>query len=194
MQDENSDKLIMVLEDDPMVARIIGKATGLMTQNALTVEELESTIKASEPMAMFIDVHIGMNINGIEVIPRLKNKMPFCPIIVVAGDHSPDLVGDALAAGGANSSWNASVNLANAAPVKAGTKSIAVTVSAAWGATPTCVSAGSVTKLPPPRTAFIAPASIPAPAIWPSSSGVKGKGRHFATQVSRGWFPGSRAA
>ena len=100
MQDDNiENKMIVVLEDDPMVARIIGKATGLNTQNAATVEQFESTLKQQEPLAMFIDVHLGMNTNGIEIIPRLKNKMPFCPIIVVTGDHSPDLVGDALAAG-----------------------------------------------------------------------------------------------
>lgn len=99
MQEKHAEKLILVLEDDPMVARIISKATGLAAYTALSVEELEATLKANEPMAMFIDVHIGMDVNGLEVIPRLKNRMPFCPIIVVTGDHSSNLVGDALAAG-----------------------------------------------------------------------------------------------
>jgi DNA-binding response OmpR family regulator len=99
MAEASAPQKIVVLEDDPAVARIINRATGLPTENATTITELETVLNTVEPMALFFDVHLGMNSSGLEYIPLFKQRLPFCPLIVVTGDHSPELVGDALAAG-----------------------------------------------------------------------------------------------
>lgn len=90
---------IVVLDDDPIVERIIGSATGKNTVAYKSIRELQEQIDHLNPFAMFVDIHLGIQENGLDILPTLKIKWPFCPIIVITGDTNENSVGNALAAG-----------------------------------------------------------------------------------------------
>lgn len=90
---------IVILDDDTMVDRIISNATGKPSVHFTSVQELEKNVDKLQPVAMFVDIHLGVTENGLDILPSLKIKWPFCPIIVITNDRGENSVGDALAAG-----------------------------------------------------------------------------------------------
>ena len=99
MSSEFDENYIVVLDDDPLIEKIIGSATKKQTKCFSSTRELETKTEDLHPFAMFVDIHLGMKDNGLDLLPGLKLKWPFCPIIVITGDRDENLVGDALAAG-----------------------------------------------------------------------------------------------
>lgn len=96
--EESSDYLV-TLDDDPMIQKIIEGATGMESIHFTSIEALSEKIGSIEPVGMFIDVHLGSQQTGLDILPQLKQKWPFCPIIVITGDRAEDAVGNALASG-----------------------------------------------------------------------------------------------
>ncbi|MFK7822840.1 MAG: response regulator transcription factor [Oligoflexales bacterium] len=96
---EGDPEYIIVLDDDPMIEKIIGSATGKPTQNFDSIKSLESQVDSLNPIALFVDVHLGLKESGLDILPSLKIKWPFAPIIVITNDRDENAVGDALAAG-----------------------------------------------------------------------------------------------
>ena len=90
---------IIVLDDDPMVERIIGSATGKATKNFDSIKALETKVDSLNPIALFVDIHLGLQETGLDILPSLKIKWPFAPIVVITSDRDENAVGDALAAG-----------------------------------------------------------------------------------------------
>ena len=90
---------IIVLDDDPMIERVISTATSKPTQNFSSIRTLEQEVDKLNPIALFVDIHLGLKESGLDVLPVLRSKWPFAPIIVITGDRNENSVGDALAAG-----------------------------------------------------------------------------------------------
>jgi len=89
----------ITLDDDPMVSKMIQKALGLKTIPFSSAEKLTESIDRYQPVAAFIDIHLDADSNGLSIIPKLKEKWPFCPILVVTADPTDDAVTEALACG-----------------------------------------------------------------------------------------------
>jgi len=90
---------IITIDDDPMMQKLVEKATGIRSLLFTTLHEFESKMSTLHPIALFVDVHLGTNENGLDILPKLRAKWPFAPIIVFTSDRQEDAVGDALAAG-----------------------------------------------------------------------------------------------
>lgn len=90
---------IITIDDDPMMQKLIEKSTGKRSLLFTSLSEFEKQMPTLNPIALFVDVHLGTHENGLDILPKLKNKWPFAPIIVMTGDKQEDSVGDALAAG-----------------------------------------------------------------------------------------------
>jgi len=90
---------IITLDDDPMMSIILEKAVGKKSLYFASLAELEREIHNLKPLAMFVDLHLGLSENGLDILPKLKEKWPFSPIIVITGDHDDDAVGKALSGG-----------------------------------------------------------------------------------------------
>ena len=90
---------VIVLDDDPMIERVISSATGKSTRSFSSIRSLEQQVESLNPIALFVDIHLGVQENGLDVLPVLRSKWPFAPIIVITGDTNDNSVGDALAAG-----------------------------------------------------------------------------------------------
>jgi DNA-binding response OmpR family regulator len=98
MSQLSGNEYIIVLDDDPMVARIIQKSLGLKTLQYSTVESLTAEAGKFHPVAAFVDIHLETE-TGLSAVPVLKAKWPFCPIIVITGDSTDDAITEALACG-----------------------------------------------------------------------------------------------
>lgn len=90
---------IIVIDDDPMINKIIGSATGKKTLHFTSTTSMLEQIESLDPLCMFLDIHLGMQENGLDILPNLKERWPFCPIIVVTGDKKDNTIGNALASG-----------------------------------------------------------------------------------------------
>ncbi len=90
---------IIVLDDDPMINRIIAQATSKKTVSFTTVDEMKEKSEGLTPLAIFVDIHLGVKENGLDTLPKLKLRWPFCPIIVITTDRDENSVSKALAAG-----------------------------------------------------------------------------------------------
>ena len=96
---ENQNRYTITLDDDPTVCKFIARATGI---NSLPFTSGAALLKRSasyDPVAVFVDVHLGVADCGLDVIPHLRKCWRHVPIIVITSDPTDDLVGNALATG-----------------------------------------------------------------------------------------------
>lgn len=94
-QNEN----LVVIDDDPMIGQVIGQITGKPVHSLTNIADIHRWSADEEPSALFIDVHLDVNVNGIDLIEGLRQKWPFVPIIVVTSDSDDQIIGKALALG-----------------------------------------------------------------------------------------------
>jgi DNA-binding response OmpR family regulator len=100
MQKAVTDRYTITVDDDPMMAKIIEKATGIASVALLSPENLISRIRHKTPVAVFVDINLGLSAkSGLQLIPELRNYLPFCPILVITSDPSANAVREALSLG-----------------------------------------------------------------------------------------------
>lgn len=90
---------IVVLDDDRQVCRILEKALRVRGFPFEDAKHLIESTDQFQPEAAFIDVHLGLEASGLDVIPILRKRWPFCPIIVVTSDTTDKALEDALSCG-----------------------------------------------------------------------------------------------
>lgn len=99
MKQSYGDKYTITLDDDPIVHRLIQKSLGIKSLQFKSAEKLVETSSHYQPVAAFVDIHLEADENGLHIIPILKAKWPFCPILVITSDPSDEAVSEALASG-----------------------------------------------------------------------------------------------
>ncbi len=99
MSDGLDHDCIIVLDDDLMVAKIISGATKKKTSHFASISDFNEKGASLTPSAIFVDIHLGVDENGLDTLPKLKQRWPFCPIIVITTDRDENSVSKALAAG-----------------------------------------------------------------------------------------------
>lgn len=89
---------IITLDDDLMVERIIGSATGKRTRNFSKVEDLMQSAHEIDPIAFFVDINLGSE-NGLIAMPTIRKRWPHCPILVITSNSATESIRAALTAG-----------------------------------------------------------------------------------------------
>lgn len=89
----------VTLDDDPLVSRLIAKITGMNSLPFASAAKLRECAKNYGPAAAFVDINLGMDECGLDIVPFLKQMWAHCPIIVVTSAQTSEAIGDALAAG-----------------------------------------------------------------------------------------------
>ncbi len=89
----------ITLDDDPIVHKIIAKITGMNSLPFSNPEKLVERAKSYDPVAIFIDIHLGVETLGLDIIPRLREAWSQIPLLVVTADPAAKWVGQALAVG-----------------------------------------------------------------------------------------------
>ncbi len=87
------------LEDDPLIHFLIESSSGMPSVHFHTIAQFMNKIDSLNPTAIFIDIHLADGPSGLEIIPELRRRWAFIPIIVITADSSDDLLADALALG-----------------------------------------------------------------------------------------------
>lgn len=99
MEHPSENPFIVTLDDDPSVSRLLEKATGLKSMSFSSLRELCNVAGQYNPLAAFIDIHLGIDENGLDCIPTLRAKWPYCPLIVITSDPNDDAVVEAFKQG-----------------------------------------------------------------------------------------------
>ena len=94
-----SNHFIVTLDDDPMVSRILEKATGIKSLSFQTPQELVQVASQYDPLAAFIDIHLGIDQCGLDAIPTLRARWPYCPLIVITSDPNDEMLVEAFKQG-----------------------------------------------------------------------------------------------
>ena len=82
-------KLILIVEDDAFVSQMIRdrlKLEGYQTLAALCGKEAVSCLVASHPTCVLLDLSLP-DMDGFEVLKRVKAYNPSLPVIIVTGNH-----------------------------------------------------------------------------------------------------------
>lgn len=95
----NHDVYTITLDDDPMVAEIIEKASKIKTKCFTDPTALIREVENLRPIAAFVDIDLGGSLSGLDIIPALRNAWPFCPILVVTAAPTESTIMEALNAG-----------------------------------------------------------------------------------------------
>lgn len=89
----------LTLDDDPTMHRLIEKTTGLKSVPFADPVSLLGDSEKYSPMAVFIDIHLGLEGSGIDIIPKLRERWPFAALMVITSDSSDAALSEAFAAG-----------------------------------------------------------------------------------------------
>lgn len=95
----NQDIYTVTLDDDPMVAKMLAKISGVNSLPFSTIAGLLSRADRYDPIAAFIDIHLGTEESGLDIVPELRKIWPFAALLVITSDTSGELIGESLAAG-----------------------------------------------------------------------------------------------
>jgi len=99
MQRNDLEHYTITVDDDPMVCRIIERATGVRSLGFQSSGEIQAIARQYEPLAVFLDIHLGLDESGLELIPILRSQWPYAPIIVVTSDPDDECLDEAFKQG-----------------------------------------------------------------------------------------------
>ena len=94
-----NDTYTITLDDDVMVHQIIERSTKVRTLGLKDPEDLLARLDSLQPIAVFIDIHLGQGRTGLDILPHLREAWPFCPIIIITGTPAETSIVKALNSG-----------------------------------------------------------------------------------------------
>lgn len=89
----------VTIDDDPLVSRIIEVALNMKSLSLAKSGEFYAHTFTTPPLGVFVDIHLGLEDNGIDLITPIRARWDYVPIIVMTSDADNSLIGQALAAG-----------------------------------------------------------------------------------------------
>lgn len=98
MQLPLQNRYTITLDDDPMVHRLVEAMLDIRSLPFFNAKEMLANLTHYRPVAVFVDVHLGTD-SGLQVIPYLKARWPFAPVIVMTSDPASNAVAEALSCG-----------------------------------------------------------------------------------------------
>ena len=73
MAEEKGD-YIVTIDDDPMMQKLLENATGKRSLLFTNLTDFEKQMSTLNPVALFVDVHLGTHENGLDILPKLKTN------------------------------------------------------------------------------------------------------------------------
>ncbi len=101
MMDQQKNEFLVTIDDDPIVNAVVEKSTGLQSYKFGNTSELFLHNFDNEPLAVFLDIHLANGENGLDSIPKIRQRWIRAPIIVLTSDDNAEMIVNALS-GGAN--------------------------------------------------------------------------------------------
>lgn len=94
-----NEKYVMVIDDDESVAVVIEGIMGMPVKWVSSVNEVKTLEVERSPYAVFVDIDLNGEIDGIEILPDLRRVVGKCPIIVITGTAKEQNIMNALTNG-----------------------------------------------------------------------------------------------
>jgi len=96
---KNLTKYTITLDDDPTVHKIITKMTGINSLPFTNPEKVIGKHASYNPVAIFVDIHLGRDVSGLDYIRSIREAWPYVPILVITSDSVSSCIGNSLALG-----------------------------------------------------------------------------------------------
>lgn len=84
---ETSEPVILIVEDEPKMAYILRQtlqAHGYRPQTALNGFEALSSLQASQPAAVILDLNLP-GLSGLDLLQRLREQSPNTKVVILSG-------------------------------------------------------------------------------------------------------------
>lgn len=96
----NDVQYTITLDDDPMVHKIVEKASHLESRFFQDPNKLAEELETLNPKAVFIDINLGSHqTTGLDLVPMIRRQWPFCPILIITSSPTEQAISRALASG-----------------------------------------------------------------------------------------------
>jgi CheY-like chemotaxis protein len=96
-----SEKLILIVDDDPSVRNVLSSFFSLEGYSAITAkngkEGLDKLFKL-KPTLVFLDIYMP-GVTGLEVIRQIRSIDKYVPVVTITGYDSDDIARDILLSG-----------------------------------------------------------------------------------------------
>ncbi len=90
---------VIVVDDDPSIQAVVGRVLELPVIPFHTLDGFLSQASRYTPRAVFLDVFLGPENNGLDAVPKVKGLWPYCPLLVMTSASSERWIVEALEAG-----------------------------------------------------------------------------------------------
>jgi len=90
---------ILIIDDDPMVCKIVKSMIPFESESYLSSQSFRSSQQSVAPLAVLVDINLGKDDRGLDLIPDIRRSWPYTAIIVITGDTTESHVSKALAQG-----------------------------------------------------------------------------------------------
>ena len=102
MVEQTCEEMVVILDDDPLIHRHIQRALNLQIEGFTRIDELRSRMSELEPpspSAVWLDIKLGRDANGLDLVPEIRAFWPRAPIIVITSNTRGEAVSEALSSG-----------------------------------------------------------------------------------------------
>ena len=89
----------VTLDDDPVVPLVIERMLKIQIVPFVSARKLLARATSFDPIAAFIDIHLGTEESGIHILRELRKIWSHRPLIVITSDPNPKYISQALALG-----------------------------------------------------------------------------------------------
>lgn len=90
----------ITLDSDPGTHATIAQITGIETKWFRTIDGGFQALQGTTPLAIFVDARLSVESSESgQLIPKLKDTWPTCPIILTAGEEDAEMLTEAMALG-----------------------------------------------------------------------------------------------
>lgn len=94
-----SEEYAIVLDDDPSIQAILSRILSMATVPFHSIEGFVSQCSRYQPKAVFLDVMLAPEANGIDLVPKIKSMWPYAPLIVMTSGSAEKWIAAALEVG-----------------------------------------------------------------------------------------------
>jgi two-component system KDP operon response regulator KdpE len=89
----------ITLDDDVMVHQVVERATKIKTKGFVSGEDLVRQLDDLHPVGVFVDIELSESRTGLDVLPQLRTRWPFVPIMVITSSPTELNISRALNSG-----------------------------------------------------------------------------------------------
>jgi two-component system, OmpR family, KDP operon response regulator KdpE len=89
----------IVVDDDPLICPLVSRMLDMKILPFSSAAGIMAQASRYKPKVVFLDINIGPDENGLDLIPKLRKIWLYVPIIVVTSMGATEVIAESLASG-----------------------------------------------------------------------------------------------